>query len=277
MRAVWHSPYASSPRNWSFREIKRDLQALVVNQMRLEEPFQDSLSVDKPVQWTVGGSTTRIGCLRLKIQPRFVLHPIQNPAKRKFLQEVHWFQWHVKIRRLSELLQDTRALALSCLFPNDYNYTVNCSDMRESTNINSGYGASIYFLLSSFWEAYIHQKPFQTIQKWSWLYANTDVGINSWIDCTVQDQSCLYLPISPCPREDTDLPKLKAHPDKANATQMMRWQWMAEYLARPNQLMRQAMQRIRQPACSSCRCWYACTSVSKICSRQGIFRYYSNP
>ena len=255
--AVWHSLGSSHLNNWKFGELTRDLKALI-NSLDDDEHSLDVSLINEgnPVLchnrtsccgiWNVDADSWWIHHPQWEVVSEnkdiFCFSPMQDTEKRLFLEQLHWTQWQVNVSSTEAQTIQT----LQAPIPKGYNYTVNCSDMRASVNINSGYGATIAFLLQSFWEAHTQQKPFQTIQQWPWLYANDDAN-STWINCTVHDQSCFYLPISPCSRENTNQERYQARPNTTNSTQMKQWLWVEEYLTRPNQKTRQEMQRLRQP------------------------------
>ena len=254
---VLNSLGSSHVSDWNFGELKRDLKVLV-NGLGDEISFDASLiKFDTPVHcanqtyccgiWNVSADNWWIHHphweVVLEDSEIFCFSPMEDKEKFRFLEEVHWTQWQIDISN-ADGLPDLQSLQRP--LSTNYNFTVNCSDMRTSVNINSGYGATIAFLLSSFWEARTRQKPFQTIQQWPWLYANDDTN-STWMKCPVHDQSCFYLPVSPCDRTNKEQERFQARADPANATERSQWLWLEEYLTRPNQATRREMQRLRQP------------------------------
>ena len=253
---VLNSLGSSHVSDWNFGDLKRDLNVLI-NILNDEVPFNASLiSEDTPVHcvnqgfccgiWNVSSDSWWIHHPQWEVVSEnseiFCFSPMKDTEKSRFLEEVHWTQWQIDISNAGEI-RDLQSLQTP--LSTDYNFTVNCSDMRSSVSINSGYGAAISFLLASFWEAHTQQKPFQTIQQWPWLYANDDAN-STWIKCPVHDQSCFYLPVSPCDRTNKKQARLEARPDPTNTTERSHWLWLEEYLTRPNQATRQELQRLRQ-------------------------------
>ncbi|CAB9514147.1 expressed unknown protein [Seminavis robusta] len=255
--AAWHSLDVANPGRWRISELQRDLRALVATTTETQNQafLQAHLTEDNPVHcynetyccgiWNVSGSDhwwthNPDWEVSFEDETSFCFAPMQNETKRAFLKDLHWLQWQVGIGSI----RDTQAL--EALLPRDFNFTVNCSDMRSSVSIGSGYGAAIQWLLSSFWEAWSSQKPFQTIDKWLWMYTVSGEK-NTWANCTEQDQSCFYLPISPCSREFKDQPRFQRRPDKRDQKQVIQWLWLKEYFLRPQQFLRQQLYKLRQP------------------------------
>lgn len=252
---VWTSLNSSNPASWKISsELQRDLEAVVSSYYSFGS-LHDKSDQTNPVQcfnnshccgiWDISADGWWLHHPHYEIISEdnevFCFSLIQDLEKRRFMEEIHYIQWHLNVTGQQQ--QHDRDSIQSQLLSEDYNFTVNCSDIRASFNINSGYGASAGFLLQSFYEAYLQQKPFQTIEKWPWMYALSNEH-SPWINCTVQDQSCLYLPISPCSREDKGLPKLSAFPDTSNTSQMMHWLWLKEYMTRPKQPSRRGKRAV---------------------------------
>ncbi|CAB9501428.1 expressed unknown protein [Seminavis robusta] len=258
--AVWHSLDVSNPKAWTFRELKRDLRGLAAKSNNRDEPLiLSGLNATSPVRchnnasyccglWNVTADDWWMHHPDWEVVHedsfKFCFAPVQNDTKRAFIRDLHWLQWQFDIDESST----NEISSLERPLPSNYNFSVNCSDMRATVNINSGYGASLMWLIHSFWEAYTQRKPFQTIQKWPWLYTFSRPDNNStWANCKERDQTCFYLPISPCSREDKNQPRYEKRPENGNETQVMQRLWIEEYLSRPKQFLRQQLYHLRQP------------------------------
>lgn len=162
----------------------------------------------------------------LENDTHYCFAPIQNPQKASFLREINAIQWHG-----------------------------NCDEVERSVEVNSGYGASIIWLVYAFWHAHLAKKPFQIVQNnRRWLYATDNAS--SWAYCESEDSRCYFLPISSCTRNES----IKGeHQETMPRTEdeEVRTYWLKEYLFRPRQHYRYRTYHMRQHV----KLQFPCTTV----------------
>jgi len=151
--------------------------------------------------------------------------PMQNKEKAAFFQTLYDLQWK---------------------------NTTDCSQIISSTQVNSGYSASINWLAYSFLKALQEQRPFQIDQHdVPWLYGPQNVS--SWAYCPSQDITCYFLPLSACPRKlvvKTNLQRvvrmdrLATRPERS-PTSFRQFEWLKDFMTRPRQKMRRKLMELR--------------------------------
>ena len=193
----------------------------------------------------------------------------QSQHRTAMIKRLHWQQWGVNISDIynhlishngtgsnhypgrnqpQELVDLAKVLVINTTTSTS---TVNCSDLVHTPSISSGYGATLQWMYSTFWFAYTRQRPFQMAKRIPWLYFKDLDPKNgtspSWVgDCPDQDSTCLYLPLSLCPRDHLEpMEKIQRRPD--GPIQKREWLWMRDYMTRPLQTLRRALWELRQP------------------------------
>lgn len=148
----------------------------------------------------------------------FCFSPIQDPQQTAFLQNLHKLQWHS-----------------------------NCSNLETTTEINSGLGASVSWLIQSFFHAYGNNHPFQiATTDLRWLYSTNNTQYD-WAYCDTEDTQCYWLPISNCSRVDHNVEGF--HLDRrwnGQRHQAYEMYWLRKYMTRPRQKFRRKLYETKQ-------------------------------
>lgn len=168
----------------------------------------------------------------------FCFSPMQGQTERvKFLKKLHWMQWNVDITY--DYTTDTRDVSKA--LPEDYRFTVNCSNAAPSIPISSGYGASIGHLQNAFWYAWSNTKPFHYLRRGPWIYKTLNSS-HPWGYCADRDHTCYFLDVSPCSHDRLNEEDMRSRQLKPNRKDnLMPSLWIREYMTRPHQKMRQQL------------------------------------
>lgn len=161
-------------------------------------------------------------------ETHYCFAPIQDTKKADFVRNLHTLQWN----------------------------EAKCTQVETSVQTNSGYGASVRWLVLAFMHAYRNGRPFQI--EWSkrrWLYATND--ISHWAYCESEDITCYYLPISPCNRVVAEPKHEATRWDKDNEEELMEALWLQAYMLRPRQVYRRKLFEMRQKL----KVQYPCTTM----------------
>ena len=150
--------------------------------------------------------------------------PIKNAEKATYLQQVYDNQWKG-----------------------------NCDNVTRSTQINSGYSAATNWLAYAFRYATMEGKPFQISRHdFPWLFGPQSES--SWAYCSSQDITCFILPLSKCERDFVPKKELGSYNNDRKWSQPSHDQkekkvfnWLKQYMMRPNQEMRRQLMVMRQP------------------------------
>jgi hypothetical protein len=146
---------------------------------------------------------------------------MKNPEKIKYVQQLYDTQWKS-----------------------------DCSRLVSSTQIDSGFGASTSWLAKSFLNATTDGNPFQILLHDNpWLYGPTDNS--SWAYCESEDITCYILPLCKCDRQfvahgapTRNFPRFSSEPNKFNKEGDLKFQWLREFMLRPNQIFRREKLRM---------------------------------
>ncbi|CAB9511758.1 expressed unknown protein [Seminavis robusta] len=142
----------------------------------------------------------------------------------------------------SPMMNSEKAAFFQSLY--DIQWKGNCSQLITSTQINSGYSASINWLGYTFLNSSIEQKPFQITQHdFPWMYGPKNKS--HWAYCESEDITCLILPVSKCERDYVPQKQLRRHligrvwkQPRNNPSARLDFEWRKDFLLRPNQIMR---------------------------------------